>query len=324
MCEASNQIGSRTFKLFDRPISVVGFGGSLYASFDQGDVLYNFKAAIQSAFDAGINHFDTAQSYGDGQSEHIFGECLGHWEREQFILASKMLLKKSKAETIEGVKTSLQNLASEYLDVFYIHWPSGDTDPQPMMEGLEECRQRGLLKGIGVSNFSVEQLEAAQKAGTVDVVQLCYNLLWRKHEEDLIPYCLENGIGIFSYSSLAQGILTGKYPQDYVPGNDDARQQSVFFRPDAWPLVHEGVSKMQRVAHESGATLVELAIQWILHQKSILSAIVGARSPGQILRHIKAASGSVDDSILDSLTHISDDLKKKIPDTGNIFQHYPE
>lgn len=324
MAESTNQLNTRIFKLFDRPISVLGFGGSLYASFDRIGVLHDFKEAIQSAFEAGINHFDSAQSYADGQGERIFRECLGQRERQQFILASKMLLTKSKAEAIEGVKTSLKNLSTEYLDIFYIHWPSGDTDSRPMMEGLEECRRKGLIRGIGVSNFSVEQLDVLREAGTVDVVQLCYNLLWRKHEEDLIPYCVKNGIGIFSYSSLAQGILSGKYPQDYVPENNDARQQSVFFRADVWPLVYEAVSKMQHIAQESGTSLVELAIKWILHQQSILSILVGARSPSQILRNIKAASGSVDDNILDSLTQISAEFQKKIPDTGNIFQYYPE
>ncbi len=324
MTALPGQIATRTSTLFHQPISVLGFGGSLYTSLDQKDVLHDFREAIQSAFDAGINHFDTAQSYGDGQGERIFGECLGHFKRDQYILASKMLLKKSKGETIDGVKTSLKNLATDYLDLFYIHWPAGDADPRPMMEGLEECRRNGLIRGIGVSNFSVEQIDLLREAGTVDIVQLCYNLLWRKHEEDLLPYCAKHGIGIFSYSSLAQGILTGKYPKEYQPGNDDARRHSVFFRPDVWPVVHEAVSAMQQLADESGTTLVELAIKWILHQKSVLSVIVGARSSEQILRSINAASGSVADGILDRLTAISSELKTTIPDTGNIFQYYPE
>lgn len=317
-------IAKRASHVFQQPISVIGFGGSLYASFEQHEVLRSFSEAIQAAFDAGINHFDTAQSYGDGQGERIFGDCLSHFEREQYILASKMLLKKSKKETIEGVKTSLNNLATDYLDLFYIHWPAGKTDPRPMMDGLEECRRQGLIRRIGVSNFSVEQLEVLREVGTVDVVQLCYNLLWRKHEGDLIPYCAKHGIGVFSYSSLAQGILTGKYPKEYQPGNDDARRNSVFFRPDVWPTVYKTVSAMQRLADECGVTLAELAIKWILHQPSILSVIVGARSSEQILRNINAASGSLAENVLDRLTAISAELNTTLPDTGNIFQYYPE
>jgi aryl-alcohol dehydrogenase-like predicted oxidoreductase len=281
------------------------------------------------AFDSGINHFDTAQSYHNGQGECVFSECIEHWQREQIILASKMELKKSKDETLEGVKASLKNLNTDYLDIFYIHWPLGDTDPRPMMEGLEECRTKGMIKGIGVSNFSVEQLELLAEVGTVDIVQFCYNLLWRKHEEDLIPYCLQHDIGMIAYSALAQGILTGKYPEDYVPGNDDARARSVFFRDDAWPAVYESVLKMKYLGDEAGKSLVELAITWILRQDAVLSVLIGARSTGQVARNVSAVSGSVndiivDDIILDKLTHISHELEKKIPDTGNIFQYYPK
>jgi len=318
------RIAKRASHLFQQPISVLSFGGSLYASFDQPQVLQDFRGAIQAAFDAGINHFDTAQSYGDGQGERIFGDCLSHFERERYILASKMLLKKRKDETIKGVKASLRNLATDYLDLFYIHWPAGNTDSRPMMEGLEECRKNGLIRRIGVSNFSVEQLEVLREVGTVDVVQLCYNLLWRRHEEDLIPYCATHGISVFSYSSLAQGILTGKYPKEYQPADDDARRNSVFFRPDVWPTVYEAVSAMQRLADESGATLAELALKWILHQQSILSVIVGARSSEQIRRNIQALSVSISDNVLDRLTDISAELNTIIPDTGNIFQYYPE
>ncbi|GAK50274.1 aldo/keto reductase [Candidatus Moduliflexus flocculans] len=318
------QIAKRTSHVFHQPISVLGFGGSLYASFDERQVLQDFKDAIQAAFEAGINHFDTAQSYGDGQGERIFGGCLSHFERERYILASKMLLKKGKDETVEGVKASLRNLATNYLDLFYIHWPAGNTDPRPMMEGLEECRRQGLIRHIGVSNFSVEQLEVLREAGTVDVVQLCYNLLWRRHEEDLIPYCAKHGIGIFSYSSLAQGILTGKYPKEYQPAEGDARRNSVFFRPDVWPTISDAVAAMQRLADESGATLVELAMAWLLRQPAILSIIVGARSSTQIRRNIQALFASISDNVLDRLTDISDELKATIPDTGNIFQYYPE
>lgn len=324
MTTPTHIIDKRSFKIFDQSISVLSFGGSLYVPFEQDGVLHDFKETIACAFNAGINHFDTAQSYHAGQGERVFAECLGQLERKHFLLASKMLLTKSRDEAIEGVNASLKNLRTEYLDIFYIHWPAGKTDPRPMMEGLEECRKRGLIRGIGASNFSVEQLEVLQQAGTVDIVQLCFNLLWRKHEKDLIPYCMKNGIGIISYSSLAQGILTGKYQKDYLPGADDARKQSVFFRDDVWPVVYKAVSEMQHIADESGIALVELAIKWLLRQKSILSILVGARSSEQILRNIRAASGSLDNTILKRLTQISDTVQDQIPDTGNIFQYYPE
>ena len=169
-------IDKRSFEIFDQPISVLGFGGSLYTPITQADVAHDFQKAMICAFDAGINHFDTAQSYHDGGGERLFGECIKDWERKRYILASKMSLTKSKNEAIEGVKRSLKNLTSEYLDIFYIHWPLGNIDPRPMIEGLEECRRKGLIKGIGVSNFSVQQLELVRQAGTVDIVQFCYNL----------------------------------------------------------------------------------------------------------------------------------------------------
>lgn len=108
---------------------------------------------------------------------------------------------------------------------------------------------------------------------------------------------MQHNIGMIAYSSLAQGILTGKYPKDYRPGNDDARAQSVFSREDAWPAVYDAVSNMKAIADDAGKSLVELAVKWILRQNVVLSVLIGACSPRQVARNVSILSGSVDDSI---------------------------
>ena len=113
-----------------------------------------------------------------------------------------------------GVQASRERLGRDCIDLFYIHWPRRGMDPAPMMEALEDARARGWIRFIGVSNFSVQQMRDASRAGRIDAHQLCYNLLWRFPEEDVIPWCRENRIVLVSYSSLAQGLLSGAMPRE--------------------------------------------------------------------------------------------------------------
>ena len=192
-----------------------------------------------------------------------------------------------------------------------------------MMEGLEELRSRGLLRMIGVSNFSVKDMQSAGEAARIDVTQICYNLLWRFPERDVIPYCIKNGISIVTYSTIAQGLLsdTPRSPDSFAKG--DARAGTVYYTPEVWPHVRESVQAMQAAAKRAGLPLSTLAIRWVLSRPGVVSVLVGARSMEQVEANVRAVSAAIPQKAEQELTALSVEAWRHLPDVGNIFLFYP-
>jgi aryl-alcohol dehydrogenase-like predicted oxidoreductase len=191
------------------------------------------------------------------------------------------------------------------------------------MEGLELARQKGKIGAIGVSNFSVEQMGQLAEAGKIDAYQLGYNLFWRVAEREILPYCREQGIAVITYSSIAQGILTGKFPRDLQLQAGDQRQEIILFDPEVWPHLYEGVEQLKHLAQEVGRPLAQLAIRWVLHQEGVNSALVGARTAQQVEQNVQAMTGDIPPAIFERMTEISDQVIKNVPDTGNMYRYYP-
>jgi aryl-alcohol dehydrogenase-like predicted oxidoreductase len=174
---------------------------------------------IRAAFEAGITIFDSAEAYGKGHSERILGNALKD-VREQVVYATKVFPNHLKYDqVIESCKRSLENLQTDHIDLYQIHWPSGSfgTEVVPIeesMRALNELKTQGKIRAIGVSNFSRAQFEEAASYGRIDSLQPPYSLFWRQLESDAMPYCVENSITILAYSSMAQGLLTGKFGPD--------------------------------------------------------------------------------------------------------------
>jgi aryl-alcohol dehydrogenase-like predicted oxidoreductase len=226
-------------------------------------------------------------------------------------------------ETRSGVQASRKRLGRDCIELFYIHWPRAGMDPAPMMEALEEARARVWVRYIGVSNFSVEQMREASRAGRIDAHQLCYNLLWRYPEEDVIPYCRENGIVLVSYSSLAQGLLSGTMPREprFAPG--DPRPATVYYDPEVWPHVRDGIEELALIAREAGRPLSHLALRWLTDPGTIASVLVGSRSRDHLAGNLAAFEGSMDPSAMRQLDEASRRICRRIPRVGNIFKNYP-
>lgn len=275
---------------------------------------------IRAARDMGIVHFDTAQSYGDGHSENVVGRALE--PSESLYIASKCRAT-DKQSVIRVVEQSLKLLRRAWIDLFYIHWPRKGFDLRPMMEGLEEMRARGLVRRIGVSNFTVADMENVAQSGNIDAHQLCYNLLWRFPERDVIPYCVDRHIELVVYSTIAQGLLsdTVRGPDTFVKG--DARASTVYYKPDVWPHVRESVLAMQSVAKRHGVPLSTLAIRWVLSRPGIVSALVGARSIPQVESNVRSASAPLEPDVEQELSALSREAERHLPNVGNIFLYYP-
>jgi aryl-alcohol dehydrogenase-like predicted oxidoreductase len=289
------------------------FGGRDWGAQNDADS----AATIEEALALGINHFDTAQGYGAGHSEQLCGQYLQS-VREQVFIATKSDLT-PRQEVQAKIDTSLKRLRCEMIDIFYIHWPKKGAEMRPMMEELERARDKEKIRGIGVSNFSVAQMEQVMEVGHIDAHQLCYNLLWRQDEADVIPFCIENDISVVTYSSIAQGILTGKYHRHNEFAPDDQRPQTVLFVKDVWPHIFEAVEEMKIIAREANRPLHHLALLWAASQPGVKSVLVGARNPQQIQDNVQAVDGEVEAEIFNRLTAISDRAIKHLPDVRNIF-----
>jgi len=283
-------------------------------------------AVMAGALRCGMNHFDTAFAYGRGKCESLIGRFLAaNGLREQVFLATKGASHGGDGEGILALlEGSLNRLQVDHVDLYYIHWPTRGKDLRPVMEALERARSQGKIGAIGVSNFSVEQMAQISEVGKIDAHQLCYNLLWRYAEDEVIPYCLENNIAVVTYSSLAQGILTGKFPRGLELAKRDGRNRMLLFERDIWPHVCDGVEEFKSVADQAGRSLSHLAIRWLTARPGVRSVLIGARKVEQVEQNAAAMTGDIHPETLERLTAISDEVMKHIPDVGNIFRYYPQ
>lgn len=304
----------------------LGFGGFYFDSNQWTGNAETLLAAAQRALEKGLNHFDTATEYGGGESERLFGRFMAAeaGRRERIFVASKYQSNDiSAADMLAAVDASCARLQTDMIDLYYIHWPRTGKDLRPWMEALETARQRGKIAAVGVSNFSVEQMEQVAEVGRIDAHQLPYNLLWRFAERDVIPYCAEHNISVVTYSSLAHGALGGrlKLDLDFPPG--DQRWNIVLFRPGVWNHVYESLEASKRVAERAGRSLLDVALRWLLHQSGVTSVLVSARTPQMVDANAQVLEGEIADDVFAELTAISDRLMQQMPDTGNPYDHHP-
>jgi len=298
----------------------LGFGGSWFVPYSSpGEEDANLLAAMQAAYERGVRHFDTGAGYGKGHSEELYGQFIRD-RRDQVFIASKSDPAESTAAAMYAeVEGSLRRLGVDKIDLYYIHWPRTGRDMRPVMEGLERARAEGKLGAIGVSNFGVAEMQQVAEIGKIDAHQLGYNLIWRYAEEDAIPYCREHGIKVVTYSTMAHGILTGKFARDPGLREGDQRHRILPFRPDVWPYVHEGVERLKAMAVELDRPLAHLAIRWTLARPGIDSVVIGGRNREQVVAVTPALSGPIPAGIFDRMTAISDEIVKHVPNLGNVF-----
>ncbi len=308
-----------------KPFSSLGFGCWLYHpelwTSEQEAVLFE---TMETALSRGLDHFDTATGYGKGASEKLVGRFL-QGKGERVFLATKANLKDETPQSmLTAVQRSLERLQVGCIDLYYIHWPRTDLDIRPAMEGLELARAQGLVRSVGVSNFSAAQMELVSQVGKIDAHQIPYSLLWRSPEQEVAPYCLEKGIGLIPYGALGSGILTGKFERRlHLETNDQRNNEILFFREPTWGAIHAAVEEMKVVAQEIGRPLAQLALRWSLSRPGVACTLVGANSPTQVTQNAGALEGDVPTWALDRLTEISDRLQAHIPSQANPYGYNP-
>lgn len=263
-------------------------GKAMWADIDDAET----SRAIRAAYDAGINTFDTAESYGKGHSERILGEALAS-VRDRVVLATKVpshLLQYD--QVVEACHRSLENLRTETIDLYQIHWPAGSFKSkivpiEETMRAMNDLKEQGKIRAVGVSNFSRAQLEEACRHGRIESLQPPYSLFWRHVEEDAMPYCRENDITLLAYSPMAQGLLTGKFGKGHKFAKGDHRKRNKLFRQEHVERVQRALDELRPIAENRGITLGQLALAWVIAQPGTC-AIAGARNAEQVLENAKA------------------------------------
>ena len=252
-------------------------------------------AAIHRALQLGVNWIDTAAAYGLGHSEEVVGRALKSWRGPRPYVFTKCGLrgdakgevqKVLTTDSIRGeVEDSLRRLSVDAIDLYQIHWPP-DPDSPELEEGwstLADLKREGKVRWIGVSNFDVQQLRRAQTIASVTSLQPRYSLVHREIEDEILPYCLSEGIGVIVYSPMASGLLTGAMTRERaakLPRDDWRREHPDFTEPN---LSHNLalVERLKEIARRHNRPTGEIAIAWTLHHPAVTGAIVGARSARQ-------------------------------------------
>ncbi|MZG53092.1 MAG: aldo/keto reductase [Nitrospinae bacterium] len=288
-------------KLGGLEVSVIGYGawGIGGAPFWNNEGDQKSLESIKSSFDQGINFFDTAPVYGFGHSEKLIGKALKS-VRDKVILATKCGLRwdkeslgslrkdASRKSILEEIDQSLKRLGTDWIDLYQVHWPDAETSQQETMETLLEIQEQGKIRFIGVSNYSAEQIKECLQYAKVVSLQPEFSLLAREIEKETIPLCIENNIGIVAYSPLASGVLTGKYDKDTK--FTDWRSKGIIgtFTGDGFVENIKKVDQLKAIALEEGKTCGQVAINWVLRQPGLATALVGVKNSEQMGENLKA------------------------------------
>ena len=270
--------------------------------------------AIKAAYDAGITTFDTAEAYGNGHSERIVGKAL-YDVRDKVVIATKVFSNHLQyKQVMDACHGSLKNLNTDYIDLYQIHWPPGsfgskNVSLEETMRAMADLKAQGKIRAIGVSNFSRTQIEDAATYGRIDSLQPPYSLFWRKVEADAMPYCRQNNITLLAYSSMAQGLLTGKFGPDHRFAKGDHRFKNKLFQPENYARVQKALEKLRPIAAANHITLGQLALAWVISQPGTC-AIAGARNPEQAVQNAAAGNVRLSEEHLAAI----DDIGKMVTD----------
>ncbi len=269
----------------------------------------NGKNLVKKALDLGITFIDTADVYGFGRSEELVGEVIKS-HRSELKIATKGAVEKLNDSTTRinnkpeylrvAVERSLKRLQTDYIDLYYLHYPDNET---PLIESIGELsrlKEEGKIGSIGISNVNLSQLKEANKYNNIDVIQSPYNMLERSAEKDLLPYTREHNISFVPYGPLAFGILGGKYTSSLNLPDGDWRKDEPLFQPKMFLNTLNKVEKLKDIAISKGTSLSNLALAWLLAQEGIDTVIPGGKRADQVKENIKA----------DSLTLLPQDLAK--------------
>jgi aryl-alcohol dehydrogenase-like predicted oxidoreductase len=263
-------------------------------------------AALKAAIDHGITTFDTAPLYGFGLSEELIGRVIGDRRNRLFIAtkigirwdgvpgmlhmkvtfrgAERVAVRHSKAESIVWeVEQSLRRLGTDYIDLLQYHHPDPDTPLAESLTAMHQLVKQGKVRSLGVSNLSVDQIREVLEVGPIATTQNQYSLIQRRIESELVPFCVEQKIGVLAFMALARSILAGTTTPDRTFPPGDHRAGMPFFLPQNRRLINQAIDQIRPIAEDLDCTVSQLVLAWTLTRPAIRSVIVGIRTPEQAI-----------------------------------------
>ena len=282
-------------------VSVIGLGTNavgghnLFQNLNEEDG----KDFVREALKNGVTFIDTADIYGPGRSEELVGEVLKEFNREDYVIATKGAQKWSSDGSIktnnrpeylrDALENSLQRLQLDYVDLYYLHFPDGETPFAESIGELARLKEEGKIRSIGISNVSLEQLKEANANGDISVLQSPYNMFDRSAEAELLPYCIENNISFIPYGPLAFGLLGGGFTKDSNLDEQDWRNSIPLFQGDQFQQTLTKVDKLKEFALKKDTTLPNLALAWLLAQEGVDAVIPGGKRKERIRENTQAS-----------------------------------
>lgn len=255
-------------------------------------------AAIRTSLENGVNWIDTAPVYGLGHAEKIVAEALQDFRSDGIFIATKCGLVWDdrgrvrihlRPESIrQEAENSLKRLNVEQLDLYQHHWPDPNTSIDDSWGEMVRLKEQGKVRFIGVCNYDAKLLEKCNKIQPVQSLQPPLSLVKRDYLDETLPYCAENEIGVVAYSPLQTGLLTGKFNKAKL-AKDDWRSRDKYFKEPLFSKILDFVEKLRPLAENRGFEALHLAIAWVLAQKPVTSAIIGARNAGQAAVNVRGA-----------------------------------
>lgn len=293
-------------------VNPIGFGANaigghnLYPNLDEEEN----KKLLKYVINSGIDFLDTAYVYGLGRSEELIGEVVKELgNRDQLVIASKGAqngenIDNSPEFLKECVRKSLKRLQTDYIDLFYIHFPDENTPKDEAVQALKELKDEGLIRSIGVSNFSLDQLKEANKNGDVDVFEGYYNLLHREPENDLFPYLRENNISFVPYFPFQSGLLTGKYNGNETFPEGDLRGGQEDFQGDKFQDNVQKVNQLKEIAEVKNTSVANIVLAFYLQVDVIDAIIPGAKREEQVDSNLQTLNVQLTDEEVQKIDKI--------------------
>lgn len=314
-------------------ISVLGIG---CWSFGGGDDDYwgvqeqrDVEAVVEAALDRGVNFFDTAEAYNDGRSEESLGRAL-QGRRDEAIIGTKIGPQNTEPSVLlDHCEASLRRLRTDWIDLYMIHWPITDHSTADAFATLEDLRSEGKIRAIGVSNFGPEQLREALDTGVrFESNQLCYNLLSRGIETEIMPLCAAHQIGIVGYMPLLQGFLADKFKTtDEIPEVrartrhfDGKRALSKHGERGAEDEMFAALDGIREIAAQEGVPMSQLALRWCIAAPEMTCVLAGVRNPSQMEHNIQALWRDLSAEVVKKLNDLTDPVTEKIGANADYFE----
>ena len=307
-----------TLKNSDLKVSRICMGGCPMGGYGWGNVQeQELIDAVNVAVDNGVNFFDTADTYGLGQSEITLGKSLGS-RRKEVVIATKFGVHAEPGKPTfydnspnyirKCIEGSLNRLGTDYIDLYQVHYRDGVTPISEVIDTLDELKNKGYIRYYGLSNIHQEDLEELKlQKGKFVSFQDEYSLACRKNEKDIFTLSKELSLTPLTWGSLGQGILTGKYDKNASFGSDDRRSRDIYvnFHGEKLQKNLEIVEEMKKISKQNGKSVASIAIRFILDYIKDSVVLVGVKRPSQLISNIEAVGWNLSDEVLHNLMNIS-------------------